>query len=196
MVTADHMMVEWRAIGICSLRQLGFQGYGCSGYGAPGYGYGAASNGVGYGVRVYGGAGGGYNGPSGAYGNPSAGNACFACCPAVSHGVGSATGSCGVPSTPTGQSPSGATGYENQGYGYGSYGGNDGSYANPSGYGAVGGRGGSPNSNTAGVAGGEQWAGSGYMGSAIMMLALVTRLQDGGCPIHPKVVVIGVAKQM
>ncbi|CAN0904825.1 Heterogeneous nuclear ribonucleoprotein 1 [Linum grandiflorum] len=165
----------------------GFPPYGSSGYGTPGYGYGAASNGVGYGGYGggYGGASAGYGAPAGApYGNPNVPNAGYGSGPpgaprsswnsqapsgygamgyggAASWGASPGAASGGSGSTPTGQTPTGPGGY-NQGYGYGSYGANDGSYGNPAGYGAVGGRsGGTPNStpgeqqgNTGGYAGG------------------------------------------
>uniref|UniRef100_A0A2P2LMG8 Uncharacterized protein MANES_03G160600 n=1 Tax=Rhizophora mucronata TaxID=61149 RepID=A0A2P2LMG8_RHIMU len=169
----------------------GYPPYGSSGFGATGYGYGPANNGVGYGgYGNYGGAaaGAGYGG-SAAYGNPNVTNAGYATGPPGGPrsswssqapsgyggmGYGSAT-SWGAPNSGTGgpspaaagQSPSGVTGYGSQGYGYGNYAGNDGSYGNPSGYGAVGVRsGGPPNSNASGPAGVElQGSGSGYMGS-------------------------------
>ncbi|CAN1144954.1 Heterogeneous nuclear ribonucleoprotein 1 [Linum perenne] len=163
----------------------GFPPYGSSGYGTPGYGYGAASNGVGYGgYGGYGGAGAGYGAPAGApYGNPNVPNAGYGSGPpgaprsswnsqapsgygamgygaAASWGASPGAASGGSGSTPTGQTPTGPGGY-NQGYGYGSYGANDGSYGNPAGYGAVGGRsGGTPNTTP-----GEQQGNSGgYMG--------------------------------
>ncbi|KAF6156237.1 hypothetical protein GIB67_030240 [Kingdonia uniflora] len=154
-----------------------------AGYGAGYGGYGAATNGAGYGgygVGGYGGANAGYGGPAGSYGNPNASNAGYpgglpgaARSPwgtqapsgygTAAYGANSGYGAPAV-SGQTGQSPSGAAGYGNQGYGYGGYGGADGSYSNPSTYGAVGGRAGStPNSN-AGGAGDQQGAGAGYMG--------------------------------
>ncbi|KAF2285535.1 hypothetical protein GH714_005361 [Hevea brasiliensis] len=150
-----------------------------------------ANNSVGYGgYGSYGGASAGYGGPAGAaYGNPNVPSPGYASGPPGaprsswsgqapsgygSMGYGTAAswgapntgaGSGGPGSTPAGQSPSGTAGYGNQGYGYGNYGGNDGSYGNPTGYGAVGGRsGGTPNSNVGG-AGELQGSGSGYMGS-------------------------------
>lgn len=172
----------------------GFPPYGSSGYGTPGYGYGPGSNGMGYnGYGSYGGGNPGYGGPAGApYGNPNVPSAGYGSGPSgaarsswnaqASSGYGGAgaygnapwgasVGGGGPQATaPTGQSPSGAAGYGNQGYGYGGgYGGNDGSYGNPAGYGAVGGRiGSTPNSNsTAGVGpGGDMQSGGGsYMGS-------------------------------
>nr|KYP60776.1 RNA-binding protein Musashi isogeny 2 [Cajanus cajan] len=71
-----------------------------------------------------------------------------------------------------GQSPGGAAGYGNQGYGYGGYGGyggSDSSYGNSSAYGTVGGRTGSaPNSNASGPGGNELTSSGGsgsYMGA-------------------------------
>ncbi|XP_077250810.1 heterogeneous nuclear ribonucleoprotein 1-like [Tasmannia lanceolata] len=170
----------------------GFPTYGPSGYGAPGYGYGAPNNGVGYGgygVGGYGGANAGYGGPAGAYGNPNAPNAGYVSGPpgaprspygSAGYGINTAYGATaawsapgvggaasGGVSSPKGKSPSGGTGYGHQGYGYGGYGGNEGSYANPSGYSTVGGRATSaPNSNAGGGGGGDQQgAGTGYMSS-------------------------------
>ncbi|KAE7997872.1 hypothetical protein FH972_002469 [Carpinus fangiana] len=163
------------------------------GYGGPGYGYGAASSGVGYSgysVSGYGSANTGYGGPPGAYGNPNAPNASYGTggpgavknawsnqSPGYSaSGYGgnagygaaaawSAPGSGAPVSAPRGQSPSGASGYGNQGYGYGNYGGGDAAYSG--GYGAAGGRVGSaPSSNAGGISGVEQHGmGGGYMGS-------------------------------
>ncbi|CAB4291436.1 unnamed protein product [Prunus armeniaca] len=168
----------------------GFPPY--SGYGAPGYGYGAANTGVGYGgygsygLGGYGSANTGFGGPAGSYGNPNAPNAGYVSgAPAAlkstwsnqtpsgygASGYGaaapwSAPGGSGAPSAPRGQSPSGASGYGNQGYGYGNYGGSYASY--PGGYGSSGGRGGStPTSNSGGSASGGEQQGTrgGYMGS-------------------------------
>ncbi|XP_010262417.1 PREDICTED: heterogeneous nuclear ribonucleoprotein 1 [Nelumbo nucifera] len=169
----------------------GSSGYGAPGYGygaaSNGVGYG------GYGVGGYGSANAGYSGPAGAYANPNAPNAGYVSGPGAPRspwnsqaptgygsagyganaGYGSAAhwnspsgaaGAGNAVSAPTGQSPSGAANYGNHGYGYGGYGGGDGSYGNPSSYGAVGGRAGSaPNSNSG--AGEQQGAGGGYMGS-------------------------------
>lgn len=134
-----------------------------SGYGAAGYGYGAASGGVGYGgyggygMGGYGSTGPGFGGPAGAYGNPNAGF--MSATPGAlksswgsqnpsgygtsgydaNAGYGANRGS--SVSAPPGHSPSGASGYGNQGYGYGNYGGSSGPYSG--GYGAAGGRAGS-----------------------------------------------------
>lgn len=139
----------------------GFPPY--SGYGAPGYGYGAASSGVGfggygsYGMGGYGSAGTGFGGPTGAYGNPNAGY--MSAAPGTlkgswgsqnpsgygasgydaNAGYGVARGTAVSPSM--GHSPTGASGYANQGYGYGNYGGGNGPYSG--GFGAAGGRAGS-----------------------------------------------------
>ncbi|XP_068322873.1 heterogeneous nuclear ribonucleoprotein 1-like [Pyrus communis] len=158
----------------------GFPPY--SGYGAPGYGYGAANTGVGYGG--YGSANTGFGGPAGSYGNPNAPNVGYvsgvpgALKSAWSNqtpgygatGYGAAApwstpGGSGAPA-PRGQSPSGVSGYGNQGYGYGNYGGSYASY--PGGYGTSGGHGGStPTSNSGGSASGGEQQGTrgGYMGS-------------------------------
>nr|GEU95837.1 heterogeneous nuclear ribonucleoprotein 1 [Tanacetum cinerariifolium] len=141
----------------------GFPSYGSSGYGNPGYGYGGpGSNGMGgyNGYGSYGGRNPRYGAPTGApYGNPNAPIA----------GYGSAPSGGPQAAAPTSQSPSGAAGYRNQGYGYGGgYGGNDGSYGNPAtGYGAVGGHiSSAPNSNSGTGAGGDMQSGSGgYLGS-------------------------------
>ncbi|XP_019053930.1 PREDICTED: heterogeneous nuclear ribonucleoprotein 1-like [Nelumbo nucifera] len=151
-----------------------------------------ASNGDGYGrygVGGYGSANAGYSGPAGAYANPNAPNAGYVSGPSAPRspwsnqaptgfvGYGSTahwnapSGAAGVGNAvyaPTGQSPSGAANYGNHGYEYGGYGGGDGSYGNPSSYGAIGGHAGSaPNSSSgAGAGGGEQQgAGGGYIGS-------------------------------
>ncbi|PQQ20654.1 heterogeneous nuclear ribonucleoprotein 1 [Prunus yedoensis var. nudiflora] len=166
-----HLMAAWMAIG---------------------YGYGAANTGVGYGgygsygLGGYGSANTGFGGPAGSYGNPNAPNAGYVSgAPAAlkstwsnqtpsgygASGYGaaapwSAPGGSGAPSAPRGQSPSGASGYGNQGYGYGNYGGSYASY--PGGYGSSGGRGGStPTSNSGGSASGGEQQGTrgGYMGS-------------------------------
>ncbi|KAG1353998.1 heterogeneous nuclear ribonucleoprotein 1 [Cocos nucifera] len=170
----------------------GYPSYGSAGYGTPGYGYGAANNGVGYGgygVGGYGSPTAGYGGPAGAYGNPNAPAAGYASGPPGaprspwSNQAPSAYGSAGyganagygAPATwnaagsggaapPTGQSPSGTTGYGNQGYGYGGYGGTEGSYGSHGGYGPVGGRGSGGPTNNPAVGPGEQGAGPGYMG--------------------------------
>ncbi|KAA8550721.1 hypothetical protein F0562_002405 [Nyssa sinensis] len=164
-----------------------------SSYGAPSYGYGAANTGVGYGgyaIGGYGSANTGFGGPAGAYGNPNTGYVSappgalkgqwISQTPAyggsgygANAGYGATVlwttpGGGGAVSAPVGQSPSGASGYGNQGYGYGNYGGNEGSHTNSSGYGTVGGRSvGAPNSNSGdGSSGGEQQGISGgYMGS-------------------------------
>lgn len=148
----------------------GFPPYGSAGYGTPGYGYGSANSGM------YGGYG-GYGGAAGAaYGNTGVPNTGYGSAPQgaprsswnnqASSGYG-AVGYGNAPvSAPTGQSPS--AGYGNQGYGYGGYGGSDGSYGNPAAYGAVGGRiGSAPNSNSSAAGGGElQSSGGGYMGGS------------------------------
>lgn len=158
------------------------------GYGGPGYGYGAANSGVGYGG--YGGYGvSGYGGHTAAYGNPNPPNSSFGSGgpgalkntwsnQTPGYGASSYGGNAGYgaaaswnapgsgPSASRGQSPSGASGYGNQGYGYGNYGVGDAPYTG--GYGAAGGRAGSaPSSNaSAGVTGVEQHGmGGGYMGS-------------------------------
>ncbi|KAG6719134.1 hypothetical protein I3842_04G188100 [Carya illinoinensis] len=166
----------------------GFPPY--SGYGGPGYGY--ASYG-GYGVSGYGSANTGFGNPAGAYGNPNAPNASYGSgapgalkntwSSQTSPGYGASSyggnagfgaaaaswnsqGSGGPISAPRGQSPSGASGYGNQVYGYGNYGGSDASYSG--GYGATGGRGGNvPSSNAGGGASGTEQPGigGGYMGS-------------------------------
>ncbi|XP_010532688.1 PREDICTED: heterogeneous nuclear ribonucleoprotein 1 [Tarenaya hassleriana] len=158
----------------------GLPSYGSSGYGGAGYGYG--SNGVGY--IAYGGyaagAGGGYGGPFGApYGNPSgAPGAAFG----SGHGGGPRSSWGGQPAAagygnpgygntapsgyggngaaPSAQSPGGSAGFSNQGYGYG---GNDSSYGNQPGFGAIGGR----PSGGSNIAGGDlQGSGGGYNGGS------------------------------
>ncbi|KAL8507862.1 hypothetical protein ACS0TY_018418 [Phlomoides rotata] len=132
----------------------GYPSYGSSGFNAPGYGYGPASNGMGYGYGNYGGGNPGYGGPAGGYGNPNAPNAGYGGPPnaqrnswgsQAASGYGYGNSQWGAPGgsggSAAGQSPSGTSGYGNQGYGYGGYGGNDGSYGGqPAAYGAVGGR--------------------------------------------------------
>ncbi|KAM6565074.1 hypothetical protein CsatB_025072 [Cannabis sativa] len=154
-----------------------------SGYG--GYGYGAANGAVGYGgygaygVGGYGGSATGFGGPAGSYGNPNAPNAGY-----LSGGPGAmknnwasqtptgygasgygtapwAAPGGGAASAPRGQSPSGASGYVNQGYGYPSYSGSYGPYS-----GSYPSSGRAPNSNASGGATGVDQQGSGsYMGS-------------------------------
>ncbi|KAJ6817050.1 heterogeneous nuclear ribonucleoprotein 1-like [Iris pallida] len=137
--------------------------YGSSGYGASGYGYGS-NNTAGYGASGYGSV------PAGAYGNPSATAIGYgsghtggprsswnnqAPTSYGSGGYGANTGygaaatwnapaGGGGNSVPTSQTPGGTTGYGNPTYGYGAYGGTEGSYGNQSSYGAVGPRGGAP----------------------------------------------------
>ncbi|KAG6724415.1 hypothetical protein I3843_03G251500 [Carya illinoinensis] len=159
------------------------------GYGGPGYGYGGYGS---YGVSGYGSASTGFGGPTGAYGNLNAPNASYGSgapgglkntwggqtspgygVPGFGGNAGYGTaaswnspGGVGFISAPRGQSPSGASGYGNQVYGYGNYGGSDNPYSG--GYGAAGGRGGSaPSSNAgAGASGAEQQGmGGGYIGS-------------------------------
>lgn len=155
-----------------------------SNYGPPSYGYGAANSNIGYGgygVGGFGSANAGFGGPAGAYGNPSGPSTGYASGPpsalkstwgsqapgygtsgyGATAGYGAnvpwnAQGSGGAASAPMGQSPSGASGYGNQGYGYGNYGGSDGGYGNVSGR-----SGNAPNSN-AGSGGEQQGAGGGY----------------------------------
>ncbi|KAM7253408.1 hypothetical protein ACFE04_008760 [Oxalis oulophora] len=154
----------------------GFPAYGSSGY------FGPASNGMGYGgYGIYGG------GPAAAaYGNPNVTN------PGYSNGLpgarsqwgaqatsgygamgygntaswggpGAGAGNGGPVSAASAQSTGGPAGYGNQGYGYGGYGGNEGSFGNSSGYGAVGGRSGSvPNNSTGELQGNGSYMGSGY----------------------------------
>ncbi|XP_072977564.1 heterogeneous nuclear ribonucleoprotein 1-like [Typha angustifolia] len=162
----------------------GYPTYGSSGYGAPSYGYGAANNSVGYGgygVGGYGGPAAGYAGPAGGYGSsvpPSGygsgpqgaprspwGNQAPNPYGSAAYGGSTAYGGSGNgAAAPTGQSPSAATGYGNQSYGYGGYGGAEGPYGSQSGYGAVGGYGGGGPSSNPATATGEQGTGSGYMG--------------------------------
>ncbi|XP_022155643.1 heterogeneous nuclear ribonucleoprotein 1-like [Momordica charantia] len=164
-----------------------YSGYSVSsyGYGGPNSGVPYGSYGS-YGVGMYGGASAGFGGPAGPFGNPSAVNAGYLSgapggmkstwtnqAPGyggpgygASPGFGAAapwsgSGAGGPPSAPRGQSPSGASGYGNQGY----YGGSDGPYG---GYGASGGRATSaPNSNVGSGSSGEPhgMSGGGYMGS-------------------------------
>ncbi|KAL3828279.1 hypothetical protein ACJIZ3_017081 [Penstemon smallii] len=158
----------------------GFPSYGSSGYNSSGYGYGAGSNGMGYGYGNYGGAAnpgayGNLNAPNAGYGNVATnaprGGSWGSQAPS---GYGYGSSQWGTPSgaggpgslgAATGQSPTGASGYGNQSYGYGGYGGNDGAYGNQAAYGVVGGRPGSgPNSSAAGdpQAGAGGYAGGGY----------------------------------
>ncbi|XP_020578961.1 LOW QUALITY PROTEIN: heterogeneous nuclear ribonucleoprotein 1-like [Phalaenopsis equestris] len=125
----------------------GYNPYGSSGYGAPAYGYGTATNGVGFSY-----------GNTGAYGNPGGLGAGYVSGPPgaprsgyVSTGYGANAGYGGAVSGHTGQSPSAAAGYGNQGFGYSGYGGPEGPYGNPGGYGGV---------NPSG--GGEQGLGGGF----------------------------------
>ncbi|PON44346.1 Splicing factor-like protein [Parasponia andersonii] len=166
----------------------GFAPY--SGYGAPGYGYGTANSAVGYGgyggygVGGYGNSATGFGGPAGSYGNPNAPNAGYVggAPGAMKNNWGSQTptgygasgygttapwgapgGGGAAASAPRGQSPSGGSGYGNQGYGYSNYSGSYGPYSGA--YGASGGR--VPNSSAGGGAtgGDQQGTGGGYMGS-------------------------------
>ncbi|KMT16552.1 hypothetical protein BVRB_3g048450 [Beta vulgaris subsp. vulgaris] len=146
-----------------------FPPYGSSGYGAAGYGYGPANTGMGYGGYAgYGGGNPGYGGPaSAAYGNPNVSNAArssWNAQAASAYGAAAGYGSAGPWAAtaagsggPTGQSPSGASGYANQGYGYNNYGGGDG-------YGNVGNRAAGAAGSNASAGGGEMQGGygSGY----------------------------------
>ncbi|KAL3648749.1 nuclear ribonucleoprotein 1 [Castilleja foliolosa] len=148
----------------------GYPSYPSSGYNTPGYGYGPTNNAMGYGYGNYGGANPGFGGPAaGGYGNPNAQRNSWGSQAAAGYGYGGSQwgtvggGAAGPVSggAGTGQSPSGAFGYGNQGYGYGGgYGGNEGGYGSQgASYGAVGGRAGSgPNGGAA------DQVGSGYMG--------------------------------
>ncbi|CAI9771233.1 unnamed protein product [Fraxinus pennsylvanica] len=148
----------------------GYPPYGPSGYIASGYGYGPATNGMGYGgYGNYGGGNSVYGGLSGSvYGNPSAG---YGGAPVnaprsswgsqAPSGYGNlshessqwGSGGLGRGGIATGQSPSGASGYGNQSYGYGRI---DEAYGN---YGAIGGHPGSgPNGH---ASAGEGQAGTG-----------------------------------
>ncbi|XP_073028916.1 heterogeneous nuclear ribonucleoprotein 1-like [Primulina eburnea] len=157
----------------------GYPSYGSSGYNAhtPGFGY---VNGMGYGYGSYGGANPGYSSPAaGGYANPNTGygggppnapRSSWGSQAPTGYGYGSSQwGAAGRPGSGgaaiIGQSSSGSTGYVNQGYAYGGYGGNDGSYGNQAAYGGVGGRPTSgPNGNTPT---GDLQAGTGsYMGGA------------------------------
>ncbi|GAB2265899.1 hypothetical protein Dimus_000930 [Dionaea muscipula] len=165
-----------------------FGHYGASGYGAATYGYGPANNGMGYsGYGGYGGANLGYSGPGNVYGNPNVANASYgggssgggrsswnaqnpSGYAAVAYGNPTAwpAGAASGVGSASGQSPSGASGYSNQGYGYGNYGGSDSSYGSQGGYSSMSGRAGtvpSGNAASAGSAGGElQGSTGGYMG--------------------------------
>ncbi|XP_057963549.1 heterogeneous nuclear ribonucleoprotein 1-like [Malania oleifera] len=170
-----------------------------SGYGGPAYGYGAANNGMGYGgyggygIGGYGNASAGFNGSTGTYGNPNVPNAGYVSGPpnalktqwsnqslgfgASGYGANAGYGAIGPwnaagsgsVSAPMGQSPSGATAYGNQGYGYGNYGGSGRSFPNSGGYGTSGGHAANaPNSNAGAGSGSgvteQEGAGSGYIG--------------------------------
>lgn len=143
----------------------GYNPYASSGYGAPAYGYGAATNGVGYG---------GYSGygSAGAYGNSSGPGAGYVSgAPrsgyvSAGYGANAGYGVAGSWNTPgsggpvaghTGQSPGSAGGYGNQGYGYGAYGGSEGPYGNQGAYGGAGNHGGGNPSSV-----GEQGTGAGF----------------------------------
>ncbi|KAL0414259.1 UNVERIFIED_CONTAM: Heterogeneous nuclear ribonucleoprotein 1 [Sesamum radiatum] len=148
----------------------GYPSYGSSGYNAPGYGYGPTNNGMGYGYGNYGGpAGGGYgnpNGPNAGYGGPANAQEKFMGSQAPSgYGYGSSQWgtTSGGGGSATGQPQTGASGYGNQGYGYGGYGGHDGTYGNQATYGAVGGRAGSGPNGSSSV-GDLQGGSGGYMG--------------------------------
>ncbi|XP_073287959.1 heterogeneous nuclear ribonucleoprotein 1-like [Primulina huaijiensis] len=137
-----------------------YPSYGSSGYNALGYVYG---NGMGYSYGSYGGANPGYSGPAGGGfanlnagcggGQPNAPRSSWGSQAPTGYGYGSsqwgAAGRPGSGGAAIDQSSSGSTGYVNQGYGYGRYGGNDGGYGNQAAYGGVGGRPtGGPNGNT------------------------------------------------
>ncbi|KAL0388376.1 UNVERIFIED_CONTAM: Heterogeneous nuclear ribonucleoprotein 1 [Sesamum radiatum] len=148
----------------------GYPSYGSSGYNAPGYGYGPTNNGMGYGYGNYGGpAGGGYgnpNGPNAGYGGPAnAQRSSWGSQAPSGYGYGSSQWgtTSGSGGSATGQPQTGASGYGNQGYGYGGYGGHDGTYGNQATYGAVGGRAGSGPNGSSSV-GDLQGGSGGYMG--------------------------------
>ncbi|XP_065874174.1 heterogeneous nuclear ribonucleoprotein 1-like [Euphorbia lathyris] len=126
-----------------------------SGYGAASYGYGAANSGVSYGGYGSFGVGGYGGGPAGAYGMPGAlknnwGGQVPSNYAAAGYGANAGYGGNSA-SVAMGQSQGGASGYG--GYGYGNYGGNDGSY--PGGYGAAGGRAGNAANNSASSGSGD-----------------------------------------
>ncbi|CAA0825708.1 Heterogeneous nuclear ribonucleoprotein 1 [Striga hermonthica] len=135
----------------------GYPPFGSSGYNAPGYGYGPTNNTMGYGYGNYGGnnLSAGYGGQRNSWGSQG------------SSGYGYGGSQWGGTGTGTGQSPGGGvSGYANQGYGYGGYGGNEGGYGNQAGYGAVGGRpAAAPNGGSADHAAGAYGDGSGYGGN-------------------------------